>query len=68
MDLWTARNDAITYLAAERATQVSLVLEIFGAIDTCIDGYAAKSENDTYAYICGLTLLKAKNFAVASLV
>lgn len=66
MDLWKARNDAITYLSAERATQVSLLLEIFGAIDTCIDGYAAKSENDTYARVCGLTLLKAKNFAVGA--
>lgn len=39
---------------------------MFQAIDRCIDAYEARSGSDTYARICGLTLLKAKYLAVGS--
>lgn len=66
MDLWKARNDAITYLNANRTAQVCVLLDIFGTIDSCIDSYEDKSDKDEYSLVCGLTLLKAKNLAIGS--
>jgi hypothetical protein len=43
------------------------VLRLFDLIDQCVDEYEAKAGSDTYARICGLTLLKAKNLAFGSL-
>lgn len=66
MDLWQTRSDALAWLRTERQSQIKLLDDMFQAIDWCIDAYEARSGSDTYAHICGLTLLKAKNLAVGS--
>jgi hypothetical protein len=66
MDLWKTRTDALAYLGGERAAQVKILTDIFDKIDICIDAYESKSEADTYARVCGLTLLKAKHLAVGA--
>lgn len=42
------------------------MLNAFQLIDRCVDEYEAQSRSNTYARICGLTLLKAKNLALGS--
>lgn len=65
MNLWIARNDSQAYLQESFAPQIVLLEDLFKAVDLCIDSFEQKGEQ-TYARVCGLTLLKAKNLAVGS--
>jgi hypothetical protein len=65
MDLWVARNDSQVYLREYCVEQVVVLEEILKAIDLCIDCFEQGSEG-SYARVCGLTLLKAKNLGVGT--
>ena len=66
MTLWDTRTEAILYLEKDCPAKLSVLLDLFGAIDILIDCYEQNSAENTYARICGLTLLKAKNLGVGS--
>lgn len=66
-DLWAARDASWAYLNETHPSRLAVVFRLFELIDACVDEYEAQAGTDTYARICGLTLLKAKNLAVGSL-
>ena len=66
MTLWDTRTQAILYLKKDCPAKLSVLQDLFGAIDILIDCYEQNSAENTYARICGLTLLKAKNLGVGS--
>lgn len=53
------------WLAKGFKPQASAIVDAFGIIDDCIDLFDSKSTND-YCRICGLTLAKARNFALGA--
>ncbi len=66
MDFWQARTESLEHLNSTRPTWLELVVDIFSAIDRCVNSYEAADNSVTYARVCGLTLLKAKNLAVGT--
>lgn len=64
--LWRARSESLTHLRRERPEQVATIEQLLQLIDRCIDAYEASAASNTYARVCGLTLLKAKNLAVGA--
>jgi hypothetical protein len=66
-NFWSARDASWEYLNKKHPSRIAVVLRLFELIDQCVDEYEAKAGSDTYARICGLTLLKAKNLAYGSL-
>lgn len=67
MEFWQARSESWSYLNQRYPSRVSVVSAAFELIDRCVDEYEAQAPESTYARICGLTLLKAKNLALGSL-
>ncbi len=64
MTLWDTRAEAILYLENENPERLAVLLNLLNAIDHLVDCYEKHSRKDTYARVCGLTLLKAKHLAV----
>lgn len=66
MDLWATRSEALAFLQSTHPSRLAVVNRIFDLLDQCIDAFEVTSNDNTYARICGLTLLKAKHLAVGS--
>lgn len=66
MDLCSTREASWAYLNEKRPSRLSVFLALLKLIDRCVDEYEARAASDTYARVCGLTLLKAKNLALGS--
>lgn len=66
MELWETREISWKYLKEKRQSRLSVFLALLELLDRCVDEYEKRAASDTYARICGLTLLKAKNLAVGS--
>lgn len=66
MELWETRETSWKYLKEKRQPRLSVLLALLELLDRCVDEYETRAESDTYARVCGLTLLKAKNLAVGS--
>lgn len=66
MDLWQTRTDALSHLESSCPERLAVLLSLFTAIDRTIESYEALADEDIYARICGLTLLKAKHLAVGA--
>lgn len=66
MDLWSTREASWAYLKDKRPSRLSVFLALLELIDGCVDEYETRAGTDTYARVCGLTLLKAKNLALGS--
>lgn len=66
MDLWNTRDASWSYLSEKRSSRLLVFLELLQLIDNCVDEYEARASSDTYARVCGITLLKAKNLALGS--
>jgi hypothetical protein len=65
--LWRARTDALTHLRSKRPEQLTTLENLFLLTDSCIDAFERPAiAGDRYAEVCGLTLLKAKNLALAA--
>lgn len=64
MDLWTARTDSLAYLKTNCSDRLVVLSQAFELVDLSIDEYESLSDENIYARICGLTLLKAKHLAV----
>ena len=65
-EFWCVRDDSLAYLRAERSDAMNTFKALFDQIDRCIEAFEQHAGQDTYARICGLTLLKAKNLALGS--
>ncbi len=66
MELWDTRDTSWTYLKEKRQSRLSVFLALLQLLDRCIDEYETRAASNTYARVCGLTLLKAKNLAIGS--
>lgn len=67
MELWTTRQTSWVYLKSDRQqSRLEVLLAEIELLDRCIDEYESRAKSDTYARVCGLTLLKAKNLAIGS--
>lgn len=66
MELWATREASWAYLNEERQSRLAVLLALFELLDRCINEYESRAASDTYARVCGLTLLKAKNLAMGS--
>lgn len=64
--LWRARTEALTYLRRKRGDRIAVIEEMFELIDRCVGIYESHAATDSYANICGLTLLKAKHLALGA--
>jgi hypothetical protein len=64
MGLWKTRHHSLELLANDFKPQAEVIEEVFRIIDECIDLFDKKSGTDPYHRICGLTLTKARNFAL----
>lgn len=66
LPLWDARNVGLAHLAEQAPAQVAAFEDVLALIDRCIDVFEAAAQEDTYARVCGLTLLKAKNLGIGA--
>lgn len=66
MELWTTRDASWAYLNEKQPSRLAVFLALIKLLDRCIDEYESHAAFDTYARVCGLTLLKAKNLAMGS--
>ncbi len=66
MELWKTRRDSWSYLNEVHPQRLAVFSELFGLVDRCISEYETHASDNTYARICGLTLVKAKNLALGS--
>lgn len=66
MELWNTREVSWAYLNEKRSSRLAVFLALVELLDRCIDEYESRAASDTYARVCGLTLLKAKNLAIGS--
>lgn len=66
MGLWATREASWAYLSEKRQPRLVVFLALVKLLDRCIDEYELRAASDTYARVCGLTLLKAKNLAMGS--
>jgi hypothetical protein len=66
MNLWATRASSVEYLENYKPDRLQFLSRTFDIIDSAIDAYELLAEQDIYARVCGLTLIKAKNLAVGS--
>jgi len=66
MELWSTREASWAYLNENQQSRLAVLLALFELLDRCIDEYESRAASNTYARVCGLTLLKAKNLAMGS--
>lgn len=66
MELWTTRAASWAYLNEKQQSRLAVLIALVELLDRCIDEYESRAASDTYARVCGLTLLKAKNLAMGS--
>lgn len=66
MDMWITREASWAYLKENRPSRLAAFLALIKLLDRCVDEYESRAASDTYARVCGLTLLKAKNLAMGS--
>lgn len=66
MELWSTRDASLAYLNEQQPARLAVFLALVKLLDRCIDEYESRAASDTYARVCGLTLLKAKNLAMGS--
>jgi len=65
MGLWRTRHKSMEWLAKGFKPQAAAIVGAFVIIDECIDLFDLNSNND-YCRICGLTLAKARNYALGA--
>lgn len=66
MTLWAARISSLQYLQDEKPEQLHVLMRSFSLIDVIIDEYEAHANNETYAKVCALALLKVKNLSIGT--
>lgn len=66
MELWATREASWMYLQEKRSSRLAVLLALIELLDRCVDEFESRAAADTYARVCGLTLLKAKNLAVGA--
>lgn len=66
MKYWATRDATWAYLNEKHPLRIEAFNSLLDSIDHCIDEFEARSGSDTYARLCGFTLIKAKNLAMGS--
>ena len=66
MGLWKTRHQSMEWLAKDFKSQANAIEGAFEFIDECIELFDSKSNSDDYCRICGLTLAKARNYALGA--
>lgn len=66
MKLEDTRNASWVYLQEKRPSRLAAFIALLQGVDRCVDEYETMSASDTYARVCGLTLLKAKNLSLGA--
>jgi hypothetical protein len=66
MDLWSTRRASLELLESELVEQKTSIEQAFGLIDKAIDFFNQNASDDQYCRICGLTLAKAKSYALGA--
>jgi hypothetical protein len=66
MDLWATRKASLKLLESELTEQQSSLEMAFEIIDASIDFFNEHAANDQYSRICGLTLAKARSYALGA--
>jgi hypothetical protein len=65
-EIWQTQSKSWAYLTDKHPSRVSVILKCFELIDLCLDEYQASTTDGAYSRVCGLTLLKAKNFGLGA--
>lgn len=65
-ELWATRGKSLDHLRKKHPSYLLVLNQELELIDRCIDVFESHANESDYARYCGLTLLKAKNLAVAS--
>lgn len=66
MDLWSTRRASQELLDSELSEQKVSIEHAFELIDKSIDFFNRKAADDQYCRICGVTLAKAKSYALGA--
>jgi len=66
MDLWATRKASLDLLDSELLEQRTAIEKAFQIIDVSIDFFNKHAKGDQYSRICGLTLAKARNYALGA--
>ncbi|MCC5809137.1 MAG: hypothetical protein JJU06_02090 [Ectothiorhodospiraceae bacterium] len=66
MDLWSTRKASLELLNSELKEQKGCIERAFGLIDSGIDFFNNHAATDQYSRISGLTLAKARNYALGA--
>ena len=66
MDLWSTRTASLELLDSELAEQKVSIEQAFELINKAIDFFNQNAAVDQYCRICGLTLAKAKSYALGA--
>ncbi|WIG71343.1 hypothetical protein KEC58_22070 (plasmid) [Photobacterium damselae] len=66
MELWRTRTESLELLDAEFSDLKFILEQCFRVIDHCIDIFEERSDESSAHNVCRITLVKAKNYALAS--
>ena len=66
MELWRTRNESLELLDCEFLQQKFILDQCFRLIEHCIDIFEDRAKDSKSHHVYGITLLKAKNYALAS--
>jgi hypothetical protein len=66
MGLWKTRHKSMEVLAKSFKPQAQTIERTFEIIDQCIELFDRKAGHDDFHRICGLTVAKARNYALGS--
>lgn len=66
MELWRTRNESLELLESDFSEQKFILEQCFRLIDHCIDIFEDRAANSNPHYVYGITLVKAKNYALGS--
>jgi len=66
MDLWATRKASLDLLYSDLVEQRIIIEKAFKIIDESIDFFNKHAKDDQYSRICGLTLAKARSYALGA--
>jgi len=66
MNLWSTREASLELLETELLDQRIAIERAFGILDSSIHFFNEHAANDQYSRICGLTLAKARSYALGA--
>ena len=65
MNLWETREQALFAISTVLQQQAEVIQDAFTILDLCIECLSTLSGTNQFAEVCGLTLIKVRNLALA---